>query len=222
MQLSVNLFTSLDGVSQAPGGPEEDPRNGFRHGGWLLPLFDAEAGEVVDDWFSRTEALLLGRFTYDTFAGYWPRVTDPDDLIARTINTGPKYVVTSRPVGPVWAETTTVLGADFLDRIRQLKQQPGGELQVHGSVRLARTLHEAGLVDTDRLLVAPVVLGGGWRLFTPEGPAYGMNVDRLRTTPSGMVAYTLAPHDLLVAEAGVDDGRDTIRPVADAEGEDSP
>ena len=210
MKLSVNLFMTLDGVSQGPGGPEEDTRGGFTRGGWLMPLFDEVGGEVVNNWYSRTGAFLLGRRTYDIFASYWPQVTDPDDTIAASINHNPKYVVTSSPVGEVWADTTTVLGAGFLDRIRALKEQDGDELQVHGSIQLARTLHEADLVDVYRFLIAPVFVGGGLRLFEGGGPAHTLHLTEGVITPRGVVALELLPGEFRAAGTVVEDGRDTV------------
>lgn len=141
MLLSVNLFMTLDGVNQAPGAPEEDTRGGFSHGGWLMSVFDEGCGQAVDRWFENCGALLLGRHTYDTFASHWPQVTDPEDPVADLINTSQKYVVTSSPVGDVWADTTTALGDDFLDEIARFKGVTHSkELQVHGSIQLAQTL----------------------------------------------------------------------------------
>src|SRR5699024_9436658 len=185
-------------------------RGAFTAGGWLMPVFDSGSARAVDGWFARTSALLLGRRTYDTFAGHWPAVTDPADRVAAQINTGPKYVVTSRPIGPEWASTTTVLGADFLQRIAALKDTPGDELQVHGSIRLARALHEAQLVDIYRFLLAPVVVGGGAGIFTDTGPAVTMAERTATVTDSGVVALELTPDGLRQARATVTDGKDTI------------
>ena len=211
MRLSVNLFMTLDGVCQGPGGPDEDTRGGFDRGGWLLPHFDDGCGAAVGEWFERATALLLGRYTYDTFAGHWPHVTDPADQVAATLNGSHKYVVSSSPAGDAWADTTTVLGGDFLDRVRALKAQDGDELQVHGSVRLARTLHEAGLVDVYRLLVAPAVVGAGARLFGADGPAGSFVVSRGAVTSSGVTSLVLEPRDFVIATATVEDGRDSVR-----------
>lgn len=211
MRLSANLFMTLDGVCQGPGGPDEDTRGGFDRGGWLLPHFDDGCGAAVGEWFERATALLLGRYTYDTFAGHWPHVTDPGDQVAATLNGSHKYVVSSSPAGDAWADTTTVLGADFLDRVRALKAQDGDELQVHGSVRLARTLHEAGLVDVYRLLVAPAVVGAGARLFGADGPAGTFVVSRGAVTSSGVTSLILEPRDFTSATATIEDGRDSVR-----------
>lgn len=213
MKLSINLFTTLDGVAQGPGGAEEDPRGGFTRGGWLMPVFDEGCGAAVNGWFERGDALLLGRRTYDTFVSHWPLVTDPQDPVASALNQRPKYVVTSSPVdADAWADTTTVLGPDFLGEIRRLKEQPGdGELQVHGSVMLARALHEAGLVDVYRLLVAPVVVGQGSGIFGPEGPAHTMRVTTGVVTDNGVVSIEMTPGEFQNSlEAAVEDGQDVI------------
>lgn len=211
MRLSINLFMTLDGVCQGPGGLEEDTRDGFERGGWLLPHFDAGCGEAVGDWFSHGTALLLGRRTYDTFASHWPHVTDPDDEVAAAINTRQKHVVTSSPTGDVWADTTSIVDGDILDRVHALKGESGEELQVHGSVRVARTLHEAGLVDVYRLLIAPVVVGSGARFFGPEGPAHSLAVTTGTVTDSGVTSLVMEPRDLAAATAMVEDGRDVVR-----------
>lgn len=209
MRLSVNLFMTLDGVSQGPGGPEEDTRHGFTHGGWLMPIFDEGCGRAVDQWFSHTSALLLGRRTYDTFASHWPQVLDPEDRVAAQINQGPKYVVSSSAVGEPWESTTTVLEGNFLDKIQQLKSLPGDEPQVHGSIRLARTLHQVGMVDIYRFLIAPVVVGGGAGIFDADGPAFTMAAANSAVTENGIVALELTPGEFRAASAAVEDGKDS-------------
>lgn len=213
MELSINLFTTFDGVSQGPGSSEEDTRGGFTRGGWLMPLFDEGCGQAVDGWYERCGAMLLGRNTFDTFASHWPRVTDPDDRIAAHINRDHKYVVTSSPLGEVWSDTSTALGEGFLDEIARLKETESDlELQVHGSVRLARTLHEAGLVDVYRFLVAPVVVGSGSGLFGGEGaPAHTMSVQQGSVTSNGVFAVEMRPHPFENSlTPTVQDGRDTV------------
>lgn len=214
MKLTVNLFMTLDGVSQAPGSPDEDTRGGFTHGGWLMPLFDEGCGRAVDDWYSHTSALLLGRRTYDTFASHWPHVSDPDDRVAAQINDGPKYVVTSSPTGDIWKDTTTVLGEDFLDQVQRLKSVPGDELQVHGSIRLTQSLHRAGVVDLYRFLLAPVVVGSGAGPFGPDAPAATMGVTSSTVTENGVIALELSPGEFRRASATVEDGKDTIKPAS--------
>jgi dihydrofolate reductase len=166
MELSVHVFVSLDGVMQGPGGPQEDPSNGFKRGGWLVPYSDADWGSVVDGWFRRADAILLGRNTFEMMRTYWSQVTEPDNIAAIALNTWQKYVVstTLSDEDAAWGPTT-VLRDDVVEQVRRLKEQPGRELQVHGSWQLVRTLHDAGLVDTYRLLQFPVVVGDGKRLF---------------------------------------------------------
>ncbi len=211
MVLSVNIFTSLDGVVQGPGGPEEDPTGGFDKGGWFIPFTaDPMFGRVVDGWFAATDAILLGRTTYDMFLGYWPQVTDPDDTVAATINAGPRYVVSATLREPSWAGTTVIDPSGLAAEIAALKASAGDELQVHGSARLASTLHDLGLVDVYRVFVAPVVLGAGKRLFDRGAVPSGFTVTRTEVGASGLVYLELRPRPLELAEAAVIDGRDSV------------
>src|SRR5882762_3568175 len=166
MELSVHTFVSLDGVMQGPGGPQEDPSNGFERGGWLVPYSPDAWGKVVDGWFRRADAILLGRSTFQMMRTYWSQVTDPDSIVATALNTWRKYVVstTLSDEDAAWGPTS-VLRDNVVEQVRQLKEEPGRELQVHGSWQLVQTLHDAGLVDTYRLLQFPVVVGEGKRLF---------------------------------------------------------
>src|SRR5215510_15156210 len=164
-KLIVAEFTSLDGVIQAPGGPEEDPSGGFRLGGWQVPYADEAIGQFLQDLFSQPFALLLGRRTYDIFATYWPRV--PVDAASRAIadrfNSVPKHVATHRAETLDWQHSQALEG-DLADAIRALKQQDGANLLTWGSADMVRQLLAAGLVDGLRLLMYPVVLGRGKRL----------------------------------------------------------
>ena len=145
MLLSVNTFVSLDGVMQGPGAPEEDPSNGFERGGWVVPFVDQLGGVVDDDWFAHADAILLGRTTYQLMQPYWSAITDSDDPVATALNGLPKYVVstTLTPETATW-DRTEVIAEDVTDRVAELKQAPGRELQVHGSWQLAQTLHRPG------------------------------------------------------------------------------
>ncbi|MEU4371769.1 dihydrofolate reductase family protein [Micromonospora chersina] len=213
MLLSVNIFVSLDGVMQGPGAPDEDRSGGFDRGGWLVPHASPHTNQVVESWFREADAFLFGRTSFGLLGGYWPKVTEPDDLIATRLNTLPKYVVSSTLTDEEadW-NPTTVLRGDPADEVRRLKELPGRELQVHGSWKLVQTLHRAGLVDVYRLLQFPVVVGTGKRLF-PDGstPAAFAGVDESsRVLPGGVVSLTLHPTNLGVIAAGaytVDDGR---------------
>lgn len=213
MLLSVNAFVSLDGVMQGPGNPDEDRSGGFDRGGWLVPHASTHTNQVVESWFRTADAFLFGRTSYRLLGGYWPHVTEPDDLIATALNTLPKYVVSATLTDDEadWSPTT-VLRGDPLDDIRRLKERPGGELQVHGSWQLVRALHRAGLVDVYRLLQFPVVVGTGKRLF-PDGstPAtFATDEESSRVLPGGVVSLTLRPTGLGGLAAGayrVDQGR---------------
>jgi dihydrofolate reductase len=185
MKLTVTTFLSIDGVMQGPGGPEEDRRGDFSRGGWLAPHFDDETGGYMISVFDQVDAFLLGRHTYDIFAGYWPKVTDPDDPIASRLNARPKYVASNTLTDPTWGPAT-VLNGDVAAAVAALKEQPGRELQVHGSGALVRTLHENDLVDEYRLLIFPVIVGEGQRLFPERGVATGLSLVESRTTPSGV------------------------------------
>ncbi|SHM27448.1 dihydrofolate reductase family protein [Cryptosporangium aurantiacum] len=194
MKLSVNIFLTLDGVMQGPGGREEDTSGGFDHGGWVVPHFDERLGQIVDEYFQQADAFLYGRGTYQIMAAHWPTVTDTDDPVATKFNAYPKYVVSNSltDAEASW-EHSTVLRGDALAAIRDLKKQPGNELQVHGCWQLARSLHAAGLIDVYRLLVFPVVVGSGKRLFDADGPASGYRTVSAETTPAGVTSLVLEP-----------------------------
>lgn len=163
-KLVVGTFTTLDGVMQAPGGPNEDHDGGFQHGGWLVPYFDAKFGEIMTEWTKRADAFLLGRKTYEMFADSWPNSTDPADEAAVALNTRPKFVA-SRTLDKLSWNNSHLLKGDVAQEVAKLKAQPGGEIQVHGSGQLIQTLLQDDLVDTLRIWQFPVVLGTGKRLF---------------------------------------------------------
>jgi dihydrofolate reductase len=209
MRLTVHAFLTLDGVMQGPGGAQEDTTGGFERGGWLVPYADEDMGSIVDGWFSRAEAILLGRTTFTMMRDFWSQVTDPADGVAAALNGLPKYLVSSSAEDPAWAPTT-VLSTDPVTAVRALKEQPGGELQVHGSARLARTLHAAGLVDEYRLLVFPVTVGRGKRLFSEDAPASGFTLVESRTTSTGAVYSALVPAPFRTGEIDVEDGKEVV------------
>jgi dihydrofolate reductase len=211
MKLTVHTFVTLDGVMQGPGGPDEDRTGGFEHGGWLMPVADDDFGRIVSGWFKNADALLLGRTTYGLFAGFWPDVTDPDDPVAAAINTLPKYVASTTLTDPAW-DNTTVLDGDVAAAVSRLKEQPGRELQVHGSCGLVHSLHDAGLVDEYRILVAPVVVGGGKKLFREGSAPVGFELVSTERTAAGCTYLVLRPSgDVRVAEATIEDGKDVVR-----------
>jgi dihydrofolate reductase len=211
--LSVNTFVSLDGVMQGPGAPDEDRTDGFDRGGWLVPHASAHTNQVVEGWFREADAFLFGRTSFGLLRDHWTKVTDPDDLIATKLNGLPKYVVSSTLADDETAwEPATVVRGELVDEVRRLKELPGRELQVHGSWKLVRALHEAGLVDIYRLLQFPVIVGAGKRLF-PEGstPATFKTAEQTsRVLPGGVIALTLSPAAFGTISAGayvIDDGR---------------
>lgn len=185
MKLVTTTFVSLDGVYQGPGGPEEDRSDGFARGGWFVPYLEAGFLGQARTWLEQADGLLLGRRTYESFSRDWPEMNKPDDAIGLMMNRLPKYVASATlgatPWGPV-----TVLRGDTLKEIATLKARPGRELQVHGSGSLARSLLAAGLVDELRLVVAPVIVGAGHKLFADSGAATAMRALRNDTTSGGL------------------------------------
>ncbi|CAN5464008.1 dihydrofolate reductase family protein [soil metagenome] len=184
MRIVISEFVSLDGVVQAPGGPEEDTEGGFRHGGWSMPFFDPETmGPAIDEVIQSTEALLFGRRTWQVMAGAWPgRAGDP---FADRMNEIRKYVA-SRTLAQDdldWTNSTLLPADDVMGAVGRLRDEDGGNIQVMGSASLARALVSSGLVDEYRLMIEPVVLGGGKRLFPDDGRMQALEL--VSTTQSG-------------------------------------
>jgi len=193
MKLTTNTQVSVDGVVQGNGGPEEeDLRRGFERGGWARPLFDNEALTFVNEFYQRADAFLFGRRTYELFAGYWGVREDLENPIVGALNTRPKYVASNTLTDPQWANTT-VLSGDVAAAIRELKAKPGGELQVHGSGTLTRWLLANNLVDEIALLVCPVVVGQGTRLFPDTGPDIALDLVDSRAFPKGITLQVYRP-----------------------------
>ena len=191
MRLTVTTFLSLDGVYQSPGAPDEDG-TGYAYGGWTAPYGDEASGGFITTHFANADAFLLGRKTYEIFAGYWPRVTDPGHPIAAPLNSLPKYVVTSTLTSLGWNNSTRVTGG-LAAEVGKLKARPGNELQVHGSGELAQALIAGGLVDELRLMIFPVILGDGKQFFPRQPVAAAMRLAGSQTTPAGVTMLTLRP-----------------------------
>ena len=192
MKLTTTTQVSVDGVMQGPGGPDENRSGGFERGGWAMAHFDNEATTVMDEIFQRADAFLLGRWTYETFAGSWGLMTDSDNPIAVALNTRPKYVASTTLTDPQWTDTT-VLSGDVAAAVGELKAKPGGELQVHGCGALTRWLLDDELVDEITLLTYPLVLGQGTRLFPDTGPDMALDRVDSRATPSGVTIQFYRP-----------------------------
>ena len=186
--ISITQVT-LDGVMQAPGGPEEDPSNGFTDGGWAMPFVDDAAGKVIGETIGGEFDMLLGRRTYQIFVGYWPKQSGN---IAKAFSKATKYVVT-RTLDHLDWKPSQLIGGDAVDELRRLKASDGPVLHVWGSGQLLQTLIGADLVDEYHLWVFPVVLGKGKRLFETGVPARGLTLVDTRSTPSGLVLNTYHP-----------------------------
>lgn len=192
MKLTVQTFLTLDGVMQAPGGPEEDRSEAFAHGGWQAPFVHPQAGEFVTELNSHASAFLLGRRTFDIFRSYWPDQTDPANPIATAINSLPKHVVSNSlsQAEATWRgehpDTAHLVTGDVVAAVQALKNEPGDELQIWGSGQVLQTLLRHELVDRFRLMTFPVVLGSGRRLFN-----------------DGILPTTMRPVDVQVTELGV-------------------
>jgi dihydrofolate reductase len=192
MRLTLHTFLTLDGVMQAPGGPDEDPSGGFGYGGWSAPYGAEESGAAITGWFEHASAFLLGRKTYQIFAGYWPRVTDPGNPIAGKLNALPKYVASATLPSVDWANSA-LLGGDVVTEVGKLKERPGDELQVHGSGELAQALIEADLVDEYRLTFIPVHLGSGRKLFRDGTRAAALRLINSSVTSTGVIIASYLP-----------------------------
>ena len=184
-ELSLTAFLTLDGVIQAPGGPTEDPSGDFNCGGWLVPHFDEGFGATMSEIFSKAGAFLLGRKTYDIFSAHWPNVKDPDDPVASKLNALPKFVASRTQSCFAWEGSEHV--KDVPAGVAELKAHFSDEIQVHGSSDLAQTLIQNDLIDEYRLLIFPVVLGKGNRLFGSGTIPANLSLVNSHSTKAGIV-----------------------------------
>jgi len=191
-RIIVATFTSLDGVMQAPGGPEEDPTGGFAFGGWTFPHFDPELGGAMGEIFGRPFDLLLGHKTYEIFAAHWPYVTDPNHPIAGLFNRITKYVASRSRPKLAW-QNSQLLGEDVVAALKQIKGGDGPDLLVQGSSDFLQTLWKHSLVDEFSVLIFPVVLGTGKRLFGADVTPGGLKLVKSRTFPTGVIVANYVP-----------------------------
>jgi dihydrofolate reductase len=188
-KLVVNTFSSLDGVMQAPGGPEEDPTGGFELGGWSVPFWDDRMGQAMTEFMGKPFDLILGRKTYEIFAAHWPHSDEPG---AAELNRATKYVA-SRTLERLDWENSTLLEGDVGEAVARLKKEDGPELQVHGSSDLIQTLLRRDLVDEFRVWIFPVVLGSGKRLFGEGAPPRTLKLVDSQVSSTGVVMGTYQP-----------------------------
>ena len=188
----VNEFVSLDGVAQAPGGEDEDTSGGFQHGGWSMQYMDEPAMTSVLGAINEAGAYLLGRRTYDIFASYWPNAPEDQQVIAEPLNTKPKYVASRTLEDPLDWQNSSVLEGNVADAVTALKQEDGGDIHVMGSLDLLKSLLEHDLVDELRLMIDPVAVGGGKRLFPDDGELRQFRLAESQATTTGAILATYA------------------------------
>jgi dihydrofolate reductase len=189
----ANEFMSLDGVVQAPGAADEDTDSGFAHGGWHLRYFDDLSQERVLKGIVEAGGFLLGRRTYEIFAAYWPNAPQEEQVIAEPLNTKPKYVASRTLTDPLEWQNSTLLDGDVTEAVAALKREQGGDLHMIGSTALVQTLLEHDLVDELRLMIDPVTLGGGKRLFRDDGELRSLRLVNGEVTTTGAILATYAP-----------------------------
>ena len=190
----VNEFMTLDGVVQAPGGADEDPSGGFKHGGWHMPYMDDVAQKEVLEGINEAGGFLLGRRTYEIFAAYWPNAPEEEQVIAEPLNTKPKYVASTTLSEPLEWQNSTVLQGDVAEAVPALKQaDDGGDVHVIGSSELVRELIAKDLVDELRVMIDPLVVGGGKRVFNDDGTLRQWRLVDSQVTTTGAILATYAP-----------------------------
>jgi dihydrofolate reductase len=188
-KLVVSEFLSLDGVMQAPGQPDEDTEGGFKHGGWIQAYFDDQFGDTVTRTIASADALLLGRRTYDIFAGYWPQSKEE---MARPLNAMTKHVVSRTRQAVEWQNSVLIKG-DLAPEVVRLKQEPGKNILVFGSGQLVQALLRHDLVDELQVLMHPVILGSGRRLFRDPLDRKNLVLAESHTTPKGVLILNYRP-----------------------------
>jgi dihydrofolate reductase len=198
-KLIVVEFLTLDGVMQAPGDPNEDRRDGFDQGGWQLKYFDSVIGDAIQKGLAETGGFLLGRKTFEIFKAHWPN-QPADDPLAGTFNDLPKWVVSTTLTEPLGWQNSTLIRGDVAGQIRQIKEQPGKEIQVIGSGELVQSLMRDGLVDEYRLMIHPLVLGTGRRLFREANSPMRLRLVGSVTTDTGVLILTYAPAEVAEQE----------------------
>jgi len=189
----VNEFMSLDGVVQAPGGADEDTSGGFEHGGWHLRYFDDLSQKRVLESIVEAGGFLLGRRTYEIFAAYWPNAPEEEQVIAEPLNTKPKYVASTTLSEPLEWQNSTLLQGEAVRAVAALKQEEGSDLHVIGSTELVQMLIDYELVDEFRLMIDPLVLGGGKRIFRADGSVRPLRLVDSEVTTTGAILATYAP-----------------------------
>jgi len=193
-KLIVTEWTTLDGVVQAPASPGEDTSGGFQHGGWHAPHFgDDMFRKSTIDTIAAAGGYLFGRRTYELFAAYWPNAPEEEKAFAQPLNSRPKYVASTTLATPLVWQNATVLRGNVAEAVAALKQQSAGDLLVFGSTELVPTLIEHNLVDELRLMIDPVVVGGGKRIFRDDGVLRRLRLVESRVTPTGAILATYAP-----------------------------
>jgi dihydrofolate reductase len=189
----VNEFMSLDGVVQAPGGADEDTSGGFSHGGWHMRFMEDElAQKWVLEGIVEAGGFLLGRYTYEIFAAYWPNAGEEEQVIAEPLNTKPKHVASTTLSEPLEWQNSSLLQGDVADAVSALKQADGDDVHVIGSAKLVHTLIEHELVDELRMMIDPLVLGGGKRLFPDDGTLRSLRLVDSQVTAAGAILTTYA------------------------------
>jgi dihydrofolate reductase len=189
----VNEFLALDGTAQAPGGADEDTSGGFQHGGWHMQYLDEAFMNWVAKGIEQAGGFLLGRRTYEIFAAYWPNASEEEQVIAQPINTKPKHVASRTLDEPLEWQNSTLLEGEVPEAVAALKQQDGGDLLVIGSTELVQTLIEHGLVDEFRLVIDPLLVGGGKRIFPDDGALRPLRLIDHEVTSTGSMIATYAP-----------------------------